>query len=1221
MINTRKIICKFLNSLHWLTSLIESPEIIFEEGTSPQVENVKCGAASAYLHVVYAMQFTLISCFHYLKIALELVELGVNQTSKKTNEDIRIGKYEEYVIPRFDSVYLSDNSVYLNEQERSETFGDYELSSSNVEKILRWYLKHLLHNLSMVTNKRYRRTEKVIDSLRSTSSLFRCACVQEIFLVLYHFINRYYPKQFWVMLSYAMKIHEKPVHSTDEADYPQFYRFVWTFYKHFFPLLALGQNSEKVCTKEKMYGKNVQEHKMNNANEGYQDNYTYATKDFLAHSKEVLQLQLRNTLKLLDEKLSEQTLRSLLLSMIQISNVSRIVARDKKDETSTSDVVALSLLWDFFIKRLNNRFKTTVNSGSEAISQSIDTGLTVLATSHECWASIVRETILSFKDNDSMDHLKDVLTSSCLPATKINSFYLFVRLTAMQLEPLERYDKEFATIITLSKSKTTKSVKQFVGRIRSKLPSSKIQSLEEIGLHHLFTMFIALILSQQGDTFDNYASLAAIAEAVLSLAKEESKSANNVATRRLTTYLRGLATVLVLLLTTLNNRIPNLENQITLEEILKERKRLTDVVRSFLNIISLRVESSIDTSSISSIGLEKLSFSAADNSIKVYADLLQEPKCLSSTTIFLSHPNLIHAGLGRYLQHKQKSNSGITEVRNVLMSLIAVITRLRRFYQQIERNSTMTLSVEQRSAKEGIDETCINIWKHVYPVIKNSLCTYSIGGNVGLSTKVASQVAEFIIAMTLLSQSLAGSSSPPIAQSNPIESFTEMFKYYLQSPVVHPAVASAFLLNIVQNNKHGFELDATQELLLLKGWVRCSTLLLPNDEILGQLSQYILPLCAKLSYCSATYDVKETDGIVTFFKESSKLYIRSSFCQSLRNRYDPFFDSYIDCINRNFQQVINSASQAALHRIYAVGSHIVKNCTRLLYVEKVVNKLQLILHRLLTSSNMLKEDFNMTNDMKFVLSQTLSDFIIGIGTIQQLQNDQFATRTLKTIYVNYLHRFEVNGEHPFIQVFKKFDPNISCDVNTSEDDFPMSCFVNYKEMSTLFFQSIRNEFLTKQPNNKQRLRLKHTLDFVLTLINIAPKMSVFVAQSIFSAIIDIRLTISLDDCGVKNLTAELISALVKMCGSTSDLKKENPALLNIIYKEIEKTIESQMAFYVDETFQLLTAVSTLNTNIVKLLMPTIETTIKRIEKKRGIQSSEGGIFQRRLFELKKRVDV
>ena len=432
-------------------------------------------------------------------------------------------------------------------------------------------------------------------------------------------------------------------------------------------------------------------------------------------------------------------------------------------------------------------------------------------------------------------------------------------------------------------------MKQFIGRLRSKIPSAKIQSLEELGIHNLFTMFIGLILGQQGNKHVNFAGIAAIAEAVLGIAKEEIKPANSIMSKKLTTYLRGLVAVLVLLIKISDKPSKSATEIDTTEDMLKEKKRISELIASFVEILAQRVELAVDAcSSQQNIALEKMPYSAADNAVRIYADLLQDPDCLSSTSI-LSHACLIHAGLGKYLQKKQKMNSGIADVKNVLISLVAVTTKIRRYYQTLDRSSSMSLSVEQKKIKGGIDETCLNIWKYVYPVIKSSLCTYCVGGNVAVSIKAANQVAEFIISMTLLSQSLSNCTSPPnTSNTNPIETFSEMFKYYSHSPVVHPSVASAFLLNVVQH-KRGFDLDPTQLQLLLRGWIRCSTLLLADDETIGPLSQYVLPLCKELAYSCSQQD--QYDGVAIFFKELSKLHIRNSFSHTTRKQYDQIFDS------------------------------------------------------------------------------------------------------------------------------------------------------------------------------------------------------------------------------------------------------------------------------------------------------------------------------------------
>lgn len=1211
VIKFKHVISKFLYSIHWLMLQVGNFEKLFNEGTAVQLENSGSNELSAYLHVILTIQFTVTSCFQYLKLALENIEIRQLQPLVNVDKD----QAEEYVVPRFDITCLSyDTRVTECNYIDREIFQNYELSSVNVVKIMRLHIKQLLCHIVNIANNRYNQTERILDNLRSASSLFTCGCIQELLIIVFYFIDTYYPKQFWDTLQHAMKIQEAQL-PKENGEQQKFNRFFWTFLCHFFPPLLFQQSIKTMDpVRTKCSSKHVEKFGGNDKTTlGIQEQRSSCLAErVFDESKDIILSYIRSSLKLADETFLEQNLSNMLSVLIHISMLKRIFAQNQKDST-IANIVELSLLWDFFIKRLNVPFKIAAPFQGQSKKASVLTGLTVLANSHVSWITGIRQTIMNDNYDIEISELDDKLICNSSSTSNATTYDLFIRLLTIQLKPHIKSSTE-NTLSLHSKSKSNKSIKQFVGRLRSKIPSTKIQSLDELGMHNLFTMFIALIVCQEGEKFVNYAGVNVITEAVVGLAKEEIKPENSIMPKKLTTYLRGLVAALVLLLKNSAKDPKSAMESDTSDDMLKERKKLLDLITSFIETLAQRVELVVDMNPSQMSVQEKLPFSAADNAIRIYADFLQDPDSLSST-FFIAQPCLIHSGLGKYLQQKHRGVSGIADVKYVLFSLIAVTTRIRRYYQTIDRSSSMSLSVEQRRIKEGVNETCLNMWKYVYPVIKSSLCTYSVGVSGGLSMKVANQVAEFIIAMTLLSQSVFITNSAQNNSNNtPIESFSEMYKYYSHSPVVHPSVASAFLLNVVQN-KHGLKLDSTQIQLLLKGWVRCSTLLLADDETMGPLSQYILPLCKDLSYISSSQQ-NHFDGVATFFKELSKLHIRNSFSQTTRKQYDQTFDSYIDCINRNFQQVVTATgSQATLYRLYEVGSFIVKNCARLLYVEKVVNKLQPIVQKLFTSSTMLKEDYNMTNDMKAATSRTLPDFIRGICTIPHLQNDQFVIRTLRYIYVSYLHRFEVNEQHPFIMVFKPPRKNEDIEINCPEEDFPMSCFVNYTEMYTQFFIAIRSEFLVKHPNHKQRMKLKHTLQFVLTMAKFIPDITVNILETIFSTLLDIRLTISSDDCGVKNIAAELISVLVK---ETNSSQYSCDTRLTITLCELEKMINSNLAFYSDETFQLLLALSTLNKKLVQLLIPCVEKCVGEIERKRGLQSTDCGSFNRRLNELKRR---
>ena len=183
----------------------------------------------------------------------------------------------------------------------------------------------------------------------------------------------------------------------------------------------------------------------------------------------------------------------------------------------------------------------------------------------------------------------------------------------------------------------------------------------------------------------------------------------------------------------------------------------------------------------------------------------------------------------------------------------------------------------------------------------------------------------------------------------------------------------------------------------------------------------------------------------------------------------------------------------------------------------------------------------------------------------------------------------------------------------------MSNFVNFREAHSLFFSCMKQESFIKQPNHKQRQKLKYALDFVLTLAKGIPEMSSIIVKNLLGVVLDIRLTISNDDCGIKNIAAGLISTLAREANSSIHPAKSESSLPQLILLELEKIVQTHLGFYVEETFQLLIALSTLNKNLIENLLPSIEVSVREIETKRGLKDSDGGLFQKRLNDLKRRI--
>ena len=143
---------------------------------------------------------------------------------------------------------------------------------------------------------------------------------------------------------------------------------------------------------------------------------------------------------------------------------------------------------------------------------------------------------------------------------------------------------------------------------------------------------------------------------------------------------------------------------------------------------------------------------------------------------------------------------------------------------------------------------------------------------------------------------------------------------------------------------------------------------------------------------------------------------------------------------------------------------------------------------------------------------------------------------------------------------------------------------------------------------------------MLVLLRAVPYISEIAINEIFSVILDIRTTLSTEDYGAKNIAAELITFLVKPAHSIqSTVCQSESGLSKAIRDKLEQFVNSHLGFYADETFQVLTALSSVDKKLVIRMVPKIVDAVQEVEKKRGIQGAGGGMFQRRLSELKRRL--
>ena len=79
---------KFLNTLHWLLIQVGPIETLFSTETTSHNKNTICSVAAAYQHVVIAIQYTSLSCLHYLKLASEVLIPKARRMQRQTDSEM-----------------------------------------------------------------------------------------------------------------------------------------------------------------------------------------------------------------------------------------------------------------------------------------------------------------------------------------------------------------------------------------------------------------------------------------------------------------------------------------------------------------------------------------------------------------------------------------------------------------------------------------------------------------------------------------------------------------------------------------------------------------------------------------------------------------------------------------------------------------------------------------------------------------------------------------------------------------------------------------------------------------------------------------------------------------------------------------------------------------------------------------------------------------------------
>ena len=112
--------------MHWILTQVGPVEYLFSAETMSQPRNNICSITTAHQHVALAIEYTCLSCLHYLKLALDILVLKECSNSRRAGNEA----VEDFInnVPKFDTSFLGNSFKFNDDNDSSEIFTNYELS-------------------------------------------------------------------------------------------------------------------------------------------------------------------------------------------------------------------------------------------------------------------------------------------------------------------------------------------------------------------------------------------------------------------------------------------------------------------------------------------------------------------------------------------------------------------------------------------------------------------------------------------------------------------------------------------------------------------------------------------------------------------------------------------------------------------------------------------------------------------------------------------------------------------------------------------------------------------------------------------------------------------------------------------------------------------------------------------------------------------------------------
>jgi len=636
----------------------------------------------------------------------------------------------------------------------------------------------------------------------------------------------------------------------------------------------------------------------------------------------------------------------------------------------------------------------------------------------------------------------------------------------------------------------------------------------------------------------------------ISLSKKKAEGLNEYGVFHLSSLLMVLAR---------SDPIPNSTKLLELLDQVQphERSLLLLILKSRLTLLLLLVDRQVDITLAGTAASQQVS-AAVSQSLDNQKDVLSKRLAQDYVEMFIStfveviHESpklrlgeecLIQPWVDKYL--RQCSSS---EIPTIITAMNQVLTRARLLINT--RPPPHLRTVEDEAYDSCLARIVTQLWAVIYPSVRH------LATCLTASPKVATLAAD--LAIQAAEQASRGGEKPCR------DSLEEMVEYFT-SFMASPEVSTVFLGRLINNPTltERLRMEGASDNLLLNSW--CRGCLVTSPEAMHYPTHRATwTSLADQNGLDATSD---EDVLIQFLKQAT--FKQSGAVKKLAE----------ECCNR-------LKWGKGLGRVYQVAGRITRHCYALLYRPGGSGSATVLITLVTTllTPRMISSGATSTwapsEEQKLGLKRSLGDFVTGLASYPNFDQDKFLMEAIQNIVRNYLPRFSLS-DHPLLPLLSR--PSLPLPSSSIE------------KVQTLTLQTI-TKFLMKQS-------IEHT---TTTTASIQYLTACFKNTSgqIRAKIIKEALLVLLEVASLTNATntnlqlrtgankiLESIFAFVEESGG--DCEDATKDIINVF-------VTKNLAYNADRVFVRLQMTGKFAPKLISKSLANVEIQVAKTEQKRGV---------------------